>query len=181
MLFNGRYLNAKVSGCVVPPPFGFAFESWHAGDPGTDNHYYYAGPLSGGDYTVWNRPQVWCPAGAGYQPQANAMMRDMNVKKTTKGIRMLAVCPTMMQSPWGSPGVLMIEPHGKNEWISHWNGAAAVASNAYARNGLFNDGHVEQHFRKSTIVYTMPGGSNFVPTLWMEGNYSSASPIYIPN
>ena len=180
LLKESRYISGKGAGC--PSQYGgYAFESWHAGDDGTDNHYFYGGPLSGGTsvyatYMVENQPQTWWPSGSGYQPQAMSLIPDQNVRKKSRGLRSMAICPTLFITPWGLTGWIMREPHGKQEGNTFWNGSTALTSNAYDRNMLYNDGHVE-----SRIILSRPGATwtnNLQkPCPWLKGNISGAAQI----
>jgi prepilin-type N-terminal cleavage/methylation domain-containing protein/prepilin-type processing-associated H-X9-DG protein len=174
LLLDGAYITDAGASCPGYTSSPYIWETWHAGDTGRDGHYYYGGPLSGGDYSVWDIPQQWWPAGSGYQPQQMSLIRDVNVKlRITRGVRSLFICPTQMINPWGTAGWIMREPHGLQEGFCYWTPAAgAVSWNSYDRNCAFTDGHVESRQRARSRTYSL---FTQVPSPWMNGTYSSAS------
>jgi len=185
LLKEGRYISGPAVGCPADSP-GYVFEGWHAGDDQLDNHYYYAGTLSGGASVyettpgnfllIENQKQQWWPAGSGYQPQANSIMPDSNVRKATKGVRSLAICPTLMITPWGTQGGIFREPHGRQEANTWWFGAAATTTSAYDRNMLYNDGHVESRRIPGNVSYASASDK---PCPWLKTRISGSMPLSV--
>ncbi len=175
LLANGRYSTNDVMSCTGNYGSNYGWEVWHAGDtePGQDGHFYYGGPLSSGGYSVWDITQTSWPAGSGYQPQQQSLIRDVNVKLATGGVRTLFICPTMMIAPWGTQGWIMREPHGLNPGIAWWTPSSGCTMfSAYERNCAFTDGHVESRSRTGSAL----ASSADAVCPWMDGNYSYNSP-----
>ena len=186
LLTEGKYEALPVLSCTgLGNSKGHWWEGWHEVDYATrrDGHYYYGGPLleplleEGNDprrLINADQPQKRWPAGSGYQPQQGSLIRDVNVHLNSRGIRMLAVCPTAFRE-FDYGGGNMYEPHGARIQTAFYGPPVPqVVTDDYYRNGLFSDGHVENRYRKGKVIDDHRG--KICP--WMPGNYSGLNQFY---
>jgi len=208
LLESGRYMareNLRCNGLGDKPPYYWENRHGCAAGSGVDHvgtahgdlghqccstergdgHYFYGGPLldsffghegqwgPGSPALITDRPQTSWPSGFGYA-QDGSMIRDHNVRVRDRAGRMLAVCPTAFRvlNGWNPT-----EPHGPRLRIE----IPGVVFNSYWRNGLFNDGHVENRYRpESVIAENVVNGVYLRTNPWMPGNRNANSTTPIP-